>query len=54
MSALTPSQRMERWQRALAKTMQCADQVQSIDDPIARMEAYWDCRSSGGVRRRGK
>ena len=38
MSALTAGERMARWQAALTKTMACANQVQSIDDPIARME----------------
>jgi hypothetical protein len=52
MSALTPSERMNRWTRALEKTMACADQVQTIDDPIARMQAYWDCRAGTSVRRR--
>ena len=51
MSALTQSERMARWNRALEKTMACADQVQSIDDPIARMQAYWECRAGGKVVR---
>jgi hypothetical protein len=54
MSALTAGERMARWRAALEKTMSCAAQVQSVEDPIARMEAYWECRSTGKIARRGR
>ena len=52
MSQLTDAERMARWSRALDKTMQCADSVSSIEDPIQRMQEYWRCRSGTSVRGR--
>jgi len=52
MSQLTDAERMSRWTRALDKTMQCAESVQSIEDPIQRMAEYWRCRAGTSVRGR--